>query len=118
MKKFIIIAIAALTIGFIGCKKDLEIENPNAPTVNVFWKTATDAQNGVNSMYSTFHRAGICRWFFFATMIRADEGWSTSPDANLQNNFDRFINNDYNYGNYTAIWNDLYVGISRANQVI
>jgi tetratricopeptide (TPR) repeat protein len=69
-------------------------------------------------MYSTFHRAGICRWFFFATMIRADEGWSTSPDANLQNNFDRFINNDYNYGNYTALWSDLYFGVSRANQVL
>jgi hypothetical protein len=118
MKKFIIIFTMALAVGFTGCKKDLEVTNPNSPTVTVYWKNASDAQNGVNAMYSTFHRAGICRWFFFATMIRADEGWSTSPDANLQNNFDRFINNDYNYGNYTAIWNDLYIGISRANQVI
>jgi tetratricopeptide (TPR) repeat protein len=118
MKKYIIIFIIALAVGFTGCKKDLEIVNPNAPIVQVYWKTADDAQRGVNSMYSTFHRAGICRWFFFATMIRADEGWSTSPNADLQNNFDRFITNNYNYANYTALWNDLYIGVARANQVL
>ena len=118
MKKIIIISLAALAIGAAGCKKDLNVVDTNAPTTTIFWKTATDAQQGVNSMYSTFHRAGICRWFFFATMIRADEGWSTSPDANLQNNFDQFINNDYNYGNFTAIWDDLYIGINRADQVL
>jgi hypothetical protein len=118
MKKFIIIFIAASLTGLVSCNKDLELTNPNAPTTAIFWKSADDAQKGVNAMYSTVHRAGICRWFFFATMIRSDEGYSTSPDANLQNNFDRFINNDYNYGNYTGIWNDLYVGIARTNQVL
>jgi tetratricopeptide (TPR) repeat protein len=118
MKKFIIIFMAASLTGLVSCNKDLELTNPNAPTTAIFWKSADDAQKGVNAMYSTVHRAGICRWFFFATMIRSDEGYSTSPDANLQNNFDRFINNDYNYGNYTGIWNDLYVGIARTNQVL
>lgn len=118
MKKFIILFVAATVIISAGCKKDLDVQDPNAPTTTIFWKSANDAQLGVNAIYSTFHRAGICRWFFFATMIRADEGWSTSPDANLQNNFDQFINNDYNYGNFTGIWNDLYVGIARCNQVL
>jgi tetratricopeptide (TPR) repeat protein len=118
MKKFIIIFFAASLTGLVSCKKDLEIANPNAPTTAIFWKSADDAQKGVNAMYSTLHRAGLCRWFFFATLIRSDEGYSTSPDANLQNNFDRFINNDYNYGNYTGIWNDLYIGIARTNQVL
>ncbi|RFZ84825.1 RagB/SusD family nutrient uptake outer membrane protein [Mucilaginibacter terrenus] len=117
MKKTIILTIAALVIGVTSCKK-LDVVNPNQPTTAVFWKTADDAQKGVNSIYSTFHRAGLCRWFFFATIVRSDEGWSTSPDANLQNNFDLFINNDYNYGNYTGIWADLYIGIARTNQVI
>lgn len=118
MKKFIIISLAAIGIGAAGCKKNLDVVNQNAPNTTIFWKTADDAQKGVNAMYSTFHRAGICRWMFFATMVRADEGWSTSPDANLQNNFDQFINNDYNYGNFTGIWNDLYIGINRTNQVL
>ncbi|MBS7562954.1 RagB/SusD family nutrient uptake outer membrane protein [Mucilaginibacter sp. Bleaf8] len=118
MKKFIIIFIAAMATGMAGCKKSLDVQSPNAPTTAIYWKTADDAVKGVNAMYSTFHRAGLCRWFFFATIIRSDEGWSSSPDANLQNNFDLFVNNDYNYGNYTAIWSDLYIGISRANQVL
>lgn len=118
MKKFIMLAIAAITITVSGCKKYLDVTDPNAPTTTIYWKTSDDAQKGVNAIYSTFHRAGICRWYFFATMIRADEGWSTSPDANIQNNFDQFINNNYNYGNFTGIWNDLYVGVNRANQVL
>jgi len=118
MKRLNIFIVAAMLCSMLGCKKDLNIVNPNAPTTTVFWKTSDDAQKGVNAIYSTFHRAGLCRWYFFATMIRADEGYSTSPDANIQNNFDLFINNDYNYGNYDAIWADLYIGINRANQVL
>ncbi|MDB5009997.1 MAG: RagB/SusD protein [Mucilaginibacter sp.] len=118
MKKFSLYIILAAFVGVTGCKKSLNIQDPNAPTTAIFWKTADDANKGVNAIYSTIHRPGLCRWYFFATMIRADEGWSTSPDNNIQNNFDRFINNDYNYGNYTAIFQDLYVGISRANQVL
>lgn len=118
MKRLIIFLVLAVLTGISGCKKDLNIVNPNAPTTAVFWKTGEDAQKGVNAIYSTFHRSGLCRWFFFATMIRSDEGYSTSPDANIQNNFDLFINNDYNYGNYDAIWADLYIGINRANQVL
>ena len=118
MKKlFLYISLAMLT-GVAGCKKSLDIQDPNAPTTAVYWKTADDAAKGVNAIYSTIHRPGLCRWYFFATMIRSDEGWSTSPDNNIQNNFDRFINNDYNYGNYTVIFQDLYVGINRANQVL
>lgn len=118
MKKYIIYTLALVAITAASCKKSLDVVDPNAPNTGIFWKTADDAGKGVNAMYSTFHRAGICRWFFFATMIRADEGWSTSPDANIQNNFDQFINNDYNYGNFTGIWADLYIGIDRTNQVI
>ena len=118
MKRLIILLIAATAIGLAGCKKSLNIANPDQPSTLQFWKTAGDAQLGVNAMYSTFHRAGICRWNFFATMIRADEGWSTSPDANIQNNFDQFIVTDYNYGNVYGIWTDNYYGINRANQVL
>jgi tetratricopeptide (TPR) repeat protein len=118
MKKLSLYILFAAVVGVTGCKKSLDIQDPNAPTTTVFWKTADDATKSVNAIYSTIHRPGLCRWYFFATMIRADEGWSTSPDNNIQNNFDRFINNDYNYGNYTVIFQDLYVGISRANQVL
>lgn len=118
MKKLYIYIILIATVSISSCKKSLEVQDPNAPTTTVFWKTADDANKGVNAIYSTIHRPGLCRYFFFLTIIRADEGWSTSPDNNVQNNFDLFINNDYNYGNYTVVYQDLYVGLNRTNQVL
>jgi hypothetical protein len=118
MKNKIILFAAALVISLTSCQKSLNIANPDAVSTLQFWKTANDAQLGVNAMYSTFHRAGVCRWYFFATMIRADEGWSASPDANLIANFDQFVVSDYNYGNVYGMWTDFYYGINRANQVL
>ena len=118
MKKLSIYILLTAVAAVAGCKKNLNVTDPNAPTTEVFWKTADDATKGVNAIYSTIHRPGLCRWFYFLTMIRADEGWSNSPDNNIQNNFDLFINNDYNYGNYSVVYQDLYVGINRANQVL
>src|SRR5690606_3185927 len=54
----------------------------------------------------------------FYYIIRSDEGRSTSPATDIVNNMDQFIVTDYNYGNAYAIWNDNYVGVFRANQVI
>jgi hypothetical protein len=119
MKRLIILFAAAAIIGLAGCQKSLNIVNPDAVTTQQFWKTEADAQLGVNAIYSTFHRAGICRWHFFATMVRADEGWSKSGDPNLIANFDQFVITDYNYGNvYGGLWGDNYFGVNRANQVL
>src|SRR4051794_22627870 len=118
MKKILLIAMITASIWQTGCKKSLDINNPNTPTTTTYWKTADDAQKGVNAIYSTFHRPGLCRWLFFATLVRADEGKSTSPNADLQNNFDRFLITNYNYNEVTTIWTDDYVGIFRANQVL
>src|SRR6195952_3472858 len=79
-----------------GCKKDLDIPDPNNLTTETFWKTASDAQQGVNAAYSTFHRVGLARWLFFITIIRADEGFSTSPNSNLVNVYDAFNITDFN----------------------
>src|SRR5207253_10943611 len=97
MKKIILIVIITAGILHTSCKKDLNISNPNTPTTANFWKSADDAQKGINSIYSTFHRQGFSRWLFFITLIRADEGSSTSPNPDLQNNFDRFLVSNYNY---------------------
>jgi hypothetical protein len=119
MKKIILLLITAAVIGLTSCKKSLNIANPDALSTLQYWKTANDAQLGVNAIYSTFHRTGPCRWYFFATMIRADEGWSKSGDPNLIANFDQFVVSDYNYGNvYGGLWTDNYYGVNRANQVL
>lgn len=117
MKQFII-AVLLLAVVMTGCKKDLTIPNPNTPTTANFWKAAGDAQQGVNAVYSTFHRQGLSRWLHFMTIIRSDEGYSTSPAPWIVNNYDVFNNTDYNDYLLTCVWQDDYIGINRANQVL
>lgn len=114
-KLFLIIAISLLAG---ACKKRLEVANPNAPTAQQFWTTATDAQAGVNSIYSTYHRVGLARNQFFIDIIRSDEGFSTSPNSALINNFDIFNVTDYNMFERRSFYQDCYVGINRCNQVL
>lgn len=116
MKKIILPLIVGLFM--IGCEKELEIENPNQPVVESFWANADDAVTGVNAIYSTLHRGAISRWMPFYYIIRSDIGKSTSPATHIVNNMDDFLVTDYNYFAAYGIWNDNYVGIFRANQVI
>jgi hypothetical protein len=118
MKKIIMYSIFAAGLLFTGCEKNLDIINPNDPTVEVFWKTADDATKGVNAVYSTLHRGGISRWMPFYYVIRSDEGKSTSPATEIVNNMDQFRVTDYNFWGAYDIWRDNYVGVFRANQVL
>ncbi|WP_461108452.1 RagB/SusD family nutrient uptake outer membrane protein [Spirosoma koreense] len=115
--RFISLAVlAAMTLA--GCDRRLDIVNPNQVTTESFWKTADDALAGVNAVYSTTHRGSISRWMLFYYIIRSDEGRSQSPATDIVNNMDQFLITDYNYGNAYGVWNDNYIGINRANQVI
>ncbi len=118
MKKYIIFASILLTFVLSSCENEMEIVNPNQATASNFWKSSDDAIKGVNAVYSTLHRGGISRWMPFYFIIRSDEGQSTSPWNDLKNNSDQFIVTDYNFGVSYDIWNDNYIGIFRANQVI
>jgi tetratricopeptide (TPR) repeat protein len=107
-----------VSLAMTSCKKDLDVVDPNAVTLQTFWKTAADAQQGVNSIYSTLHREGLSRNLYFITMIRADEGYSTSPNSAIVNVYDAFNITDYNDYLVTSVYQDDYVGINRANQVL
>lgn len=116
MKKITLLLIIS-AFAATGCE-DLEIVNPNAATVESFWKNGDDALAGVNAVYSTLHRGAISRWMPFYYIVRADEGRSTSPANEIVNNMDQFIITDYNFWGAYDIWKDIYVGIFRANQVL
>lgn len=118
MKNLITLSILTAALLTVSCKKDLEIPNPNAATIDNFWTSSDDAIQGINAAYSTLHRGGISRWQWFYYEIRSDLGTSTSPDPGITNNMDDFIISDYNYGNTVWVWNDNYVGIFRCNQVL
>lgn len=118
MKNKLILLTLAGALALTGCDRNLTIVNPNQVTTESFWKTDADALAGVNSVYSTTHRGGISRWMPFYYIIRSDEGRSQSPATDIVNNMDQFLIIDYNYGNAYAVWNDNYIGVNRANQVI
>ena len=101
-----------------SCKQDLDVLNPNAPTTDLFWQNANDAQQGVNAIYSTLHRGPIVLWQWFYYTVRSDEAFSVSPRVDIQNNMDKFIITDYNFGETNWIYGDNYIGIFRANQVL
>ena len=117
MKKIIFITAFAALIAS-SCKRDLTITNPNAVTTDAFWKSASDAQQGINAAYSTFHREGLSRWLYFMTMIRSDEGYSASPNSDIVNTYDAFNITNYNDYLVTSVYQDDYVGINRANQLL
>ncbi|MBC7847440.1 MAG: RagB/SusD family nutrient uptake outer membrane protein [Flavobacterium sp.] len=116
MKK--IITLIALTIGFYSCNNELDIINPNEVTNESFWKSESDAIKGVNSCYSTLHRGGFSRWQPMAYDLRSDVGASYSPWSDLANAMNNFIQPDSNFGPFSDIYIDNYVGIFRANQVL
>ncbi|WP_080238493.1 RagB/SusD family nutrient uptake outer membrane protein [Spirosoma rigui] len=118
MKNKLILWTLAGALALTGCDRNLTIVNPNQVTTESFWKTDADALVGVNAVYSTTHRGGISRWMPFYYIIRSDEGRSQSPATDIVNNMDQFLIIDYNYGNAYAVWNDNYIGVNRANQVI
>jgi starch-binding outer membrane protein, SusD/RagB family len=54
----------------------------------------------------------------FLTIIRADEGFSTSPAPWIRNYYDLFNYENYNDGLISSLWEDCYIDINRSNQVL
>ena len=80
-------AIAGMGLGTVmtGCA-NLDVTNPNQPSTGTFWKTQTDAMQGVTAAYNGLMNNGTYgRWLGFAYDIRSDEGRSPSPWAELSN---------------------------------
>lgn len=118
MKKIIFYTILAAGLGMTGCQKNLDIPNPNTPTIQNFWQNSNDAIAGVNAVYSTLHRGAISRYMPMFLIGRGDEAHSTSPFFELGNALDKFIITDYNWFFTADVYRDNYIGIFRANQVI
>ena len=118
MKTYIIL-LTLLVLTLTGCKRDFDEINPNAPTVANFWKTSDDALKGINAVYSTFYRtpALYSRWLYYHGTLRSDEGFGSGGDGGL-NSLMRFNQTDYNNPLTALTWETLFVGVSRANQVI
>ncbi len=118
MKKITIISIITLTM-FSSCKRNFDEPNPNALTISNFWTTESDAIKGVNAVYSTLHRQAsvYSRWMYYHRILRSDEGFGSGGDGGL-NNLMSFVQTDYNNALTAETWQNLYVGVFRANQAL
>ncbi|GAB2463173.1 membrane protein [Hymenobacter qilianensis] len=118
INKFTVAALAGI-LSLSSCEKDLlEKVNPNQPSTQDFWKTQDDAVKAVTSAYGTLQLPGTySRWYWFATDLRSDEGYSASPWTDLAN-FTRFLQLDYNFEPSEVMWTDHYRGVYRCNQII
>lgn len=103
-----------------SCRKSvLDVENPNTLTEDVFWKTESDAQKGLNAAYAMFYKPGLwSRWIYFRLDLTSDEGFSNSPWVELAD-WTRFQYINYNFweGNVNT-WRDTYKAVFRLNQVL
>lgn len=120
MKYFSKYLIAAALFALLGsCKKslDLDIENPNRVDESNFWKTGTDALQGVNAVYGNFYRNGPSRWLPYFMDVRSDDGYSTSPWNELRSISGLNIT-DYSFEVQIDTWGHHWRGVYRANQVI
>ena len=105
-----------------GCAKKLDIVPQGSPTLTSFWKTQTDAENADNALYSNFGNTDGSQDEFYGRgyfwFINASDDMVTGRDnasANLVKNFDPTFNG---WGNTEVQWDQRYVVIKQANDII
>ncbi len=88
MKKTIISLLTGLMLlgGSTSCSDDwLTLSDPNLESSDTFWQTEEQFQQGLYAGYATLRRPGVfSRWFHILMILRSDEGWSNSPNAEFQ----------------------------------
>ncbi|HEY4935902.1 MAG TPA: RagB/SusD family nutrient uptake outer membrane protein, partial [Puia sp.] len=104
----------------IACNKKLDQTDQNNPTIESYFKTAEELQNGVNAVYSSLHSGNLVgrEWFFTHDMRGAETGSGgaqlEAPRAELLTQPSPSSSNAV----MTSVWNGTYQMINRANLVI
>jgi SusD family. len=120
MKKILFLIVFSCTFILSSCKEDLlDIKNENTLSTGVFWKTESDVEDGLISVYGMFYRQGTWTRNIYTQMNgMADDGVSYAGWTEL-NEYAKFIFTNYDFGEVnTKIWKEHYVAIYRTNQVI
>ncbi|TRX59967.1 RagB/SusD family nutrient uptake outer membrane protein [Fulvivirga sp. M361] len=115
LKLYLLFILSVITA--TGCDEEdfLDETNPNAITTDTFWENAAQFNAGLNTVYGALQFGSISGSGLVFEMILGDIGGTESwyrPFA--------FRNLTYTDAqeHVRLKWNDLYVGIFRANQVI
>ena len=123
MRRNIKILITAITIGtaaVVACNKRLNVFDQNNPTIDSYFKTASELRSGVNAAYSTLRSGNLVgrEWFFTHDMRGAETAPGGSqleaPRAELLKQASPAPSNSV----MTSVWTGTYQIINRTNVVI
>jgi hypothetical protein len=117
---FLIIAVVLGTAVIVACNKKLDVVDENNPTIESYFKTAAELQNGVNAVYSSLRSGNLVgREWFFTHDMRGGETWAggaqlEAPRAELLKQPSPSPSNAV----MSSVWTGAYQMINRANLVI
>jgi len=118
--KLLVVAVFSGIAIIIACNKKLDVVNENSPTVDSYFKTASELQNGVNAIYSTLRSANLVgREWFFTHDMRGAETWAGGSQLDAPRS-DLLKQNSPSVSNavMTSVWNGCYQMINRANMIL
>lgn len=118
--KILVMAIFLVTAAIVACNKKLDVLDKNNPTIESYFKTASELQNGVNAIYSTLRSGNLIgrEWFFLHDMRGSETAPGgpqlEAPRAELLKNASPAPSNSV----MTSVWTGAYQMINRANLVL
>ncbi|NIJ45880.1 hypothetical protein FHR24_002351 [Wenyingzhuangia heitensis] len=116
--KYKIYTLLAILIGLVGCDEDsfLEELTPNAYDAALFWQTENDFNSGLTTVYGALQFSSISGRQIVSEMAQGDLTFTTTFAPFTP----QFLNLNFNDTDLSVTnkWNELYIGINRANQVI
>lgn len=115
INKYILLLTAVVYMTACNESDFLDQTNPNNITAETFWKTESDFQAALNTVYGALQFESVSGAGLTFEMVQGDLGGTEfwyPHDAFATLNFTNST------GYVRDKWNDLYVGILRANQVI
>lgn len=120
LNKITTVMLSLILMGMLACNKKLEVTDENNPTVESYFKTAVELQNGINAAYSTLRSGQMTarEWYTLHDMRSGEFAPGgpqlEAPRAELYNQPAPANTNSV----MTSIWTGCYQMINRANQVL
>ena len=121
MKNLLIVVICMCLCMLFACSSFLERNNPENVANDYFTRGAEEADQVINAVYSTLQRdAFYSRFLPMLCMVRSDEGCLSPNASKMEESFITLsnYNSDAAEKYTTNLWQDIYLGIMRANFAI
>src|SRR5678816_2352613 len=115
-----VVAVVLVLSSMVACTAKLDSFDQNNPTIESYFKTASELENGVNAIYSSLRSAQLVgREWFFTHDMRGGETWAGGaqlepPRAELLKQASPSPSNSV----MSDVWQGSYRMINRANVVL